>query len=286
MASAVGTYRERRRKRSIGSDGKPYKACGDIEVLGKPALEGLRGVRSEVYSAGSTRRRVVPAPRMVSSSISRSSLSHSRPISKHRHKSAHVHRSETEVKRHTRRKSISKDDDSSHSYIYVPKRPKGRSSTVKVSERRREDDSSDTNEDGAMSTVSEESESEPEPKPKPKERKVKIIYVDSERPRSSRRNSPRVGAGDDKTTKGEVKASSKSLHRSNTTSSYRLRSQSAQDVQESKPVMKRSHSLSQSHLPTKPLYEPSMMSSKATTKRASFFGIFTPTIKEEKPPRL
>jgi hypothetical protein len=284
MASADAAHREKRRKRSeIRSDGNAYRACGDIEVLGKPVLEDPRCLRSELYSAGSTRRRIVRASSMVSSSISRSSLSHSRSISKHRHKSAHVHRSETEVKQHTRRKSISEDDDSSH-YVYVPPRPKARSSTIKISERRREDDSSDTSEDGAMSTVSEESESEPEPKPK--ERKIKIIYVNNERPRSSWYNSLRVRADDAKTTKADGKASTKSLHRSNTTSSHRLRSQSAQDVREPKPVTKRSHSLSQSRLPTKSLYEPSMTGSKATNKRASFFGIFTPTIKEEKPPRL
>jgi hypothetical protein len=280
MTSADTARREKRRKlrEGIGSHGKPYKASGDIEVLEKPALEDLRCLRSEVYSAGSTRRRVVPTSRMVSSSISRSSLSHSKPISKHRHKSAHGHRSKSEV----RRKSTSKDDDSSHSYVYVPSRPKARSSTVRVSERRREDDSSDTDEDGVMSAVSEESG--PEPEPKTKERKVKIIYVKSERPRSSRRNSLRV-ADNEKVSRDDVKIPTRSLHRSNTTSSHKPRSHSAQDIRESKPVMKKSHSLSQSHLPTKSLYEPSL-NSKATNKRASFFGIFTPTIKEEKPPRL
>jgi len=209
------------------------------------------------------------------SSITRSSASHSRPVSKYRHKSAHVHRSKTEVKQHTRRKSISKNDDSSHY-------SKTRSSTIKISERRREDDSSDSDEDGAMSTVSEESEWEREQKPK--ERKVKIIYVKSERPRSSRRSLREV-ASDEKTSKGEVKVTTKSLNRS-ATSSHRIRSQSAQDVRESKPVLKRSHSLSQSHLPTKSHHEPPMTNSKATSRRASFFGLFTPTIKEEKPPRL
>jgi hypothetical protein len=274
MMSADGAHRKRWRKQSIGSDGKPCRACGDIEALEKPALEDLHGLRSELYSAGSTKRRVVPASSMVSSSILRSSVSHSRPISKHRHKSAHVHRSKTEVKQHTRRKSISKNDDSSH---YA----KTRSSTIKISERRREDDSSDTDEDGAMSTVSEESEWER----KPKERKVKIIYVKSERPRSSRR-SLRDVARDEKTSKDEVKVSTKSLNRSNTTSSHRIRSQSVQDVRESKSVLKRSHSLSQSHLPAKSHHEPPMANSKATSRRASFFGLFTPTIKEEKPPRL
>jgi hypothetical protein len=284
MASADTARRERRRKRSIGSGGSPYKACGDIEVLAKPALEDLRCLRSQLYSAGSTRRRVVPASRMVSPSISRSSLSHSRPVSKHKHNSAHIHRSETEVKKHTRRKSISKDDESSHSYVCVSPRQKARSSTVTVSERRREDDSSGTDEDGVMSPISEESELEPEPKPK--ERKIKIIYVKSERPRSSRRNSLGAIADNNKTTKDNVKASTKSLRRSSTTSSHRLRSQSAQDIREPKPVMKRSHSLSQSHLPSKSLYEHSTTNSKPTSKRASFFGIFTPTIKEERPPRL
>jgi hypothetical protein len=283
MASADRAQRERRRKRSIGSDPKPYKACRDIEALGKTALEDLCGLRSELYSTGFTRHRVVPASSMVSPYISRSSLSHSRPVSKNRHKSAHVRRSETEAKQHTRRKSISKNNHSSY-YVYVPPLPKARSSTIKISERRREDDSSNTDDDEATSTVSEESELEQEQKPK--ERKVKIIYVNSERPRSSRRNSLRDVVNDEKTSKDEVKASAKSSHRSNTTSSHRTRSQSARDVRASKPVIKRSHSLSQSHLPTKSHYEPSMMNSKATSKRASFFGIFTPTIKEEKPPRL
>ena len=278
-ADAARWEKGRKRREGIGSHGKPYKASGDIEVLEKPAMEDLRCLRSEVYSAGSTRRRVVPTSRMVSSSISRASLSHSRPISKHRHKSAHGHRSKSEV----RRKSTSEDDDSSHSYVYVPPRPKARSSTVRVSERRREDNSSDADEDGVMSAVSEESGPEPEQGPKTKERKVKIIYVKSERPRSSRRNSLRV-AGDEKTSRDDVKIPTRSLHRSNTASSHKPRSHSAQDIRESKPVMKKSHSLSQSHLPTKSLYEPSL-NSKAT-KRASFFGIFTPTIKEEKPPRL
>jgi hypothetical protein len=283
--AADAARRERRRKwpEKIGSDGKHYKAGGDIEVLEKPALEDLHGLRSEVYSAGSTRRSEFPASRMVSSSTSRSSLSHSSPISKHRHKIAHVYRSETEVKQRIRRKSASKDDGSSHSYVYVPPRPKARSSTIRVSERRREDDSSDTDEDGVISAVSEESELEPELKPR--ERKVKIIHVKAERPRSSRRNSLRV-ADDDKISQYDVKASAKSSHRSNTTSSHNLRSQSGQDIGESKPVMKRSDSLSQSHVPTKSLYEHSFTNSKATSKRTSFFGIFTPTIKEEEPPRL
>ncbi len=286
MTSADAVLGERRRKRAedIGSHGKPHGASGDIEVVEKPALEDLRGFRSELYSAGSTRRRVVPGSRMVSSSISRPSLSHSRTISKHRHKNAHVHRSETEVRQHTRRKSTSKDDDSSH-YVYVHPRPKARSSTVKVCERRREDDSSDTDEEGLMSALSERSESESKPKPKTKERKVKIIYMKSEQPRPSRRSSVRA-ADDDKMTTHDAKISTKSSHRSNTTSSHKLRSQSAQDIRESKPLMKRSHSLSQSHLPTKSLYEASLTNSKATSKRASFFGIFAPTIKEEKPPRL
>jgi hypothetical protein len=276
--------RERRRNRSeeIGSDGRPDKASGDIEVLEKPVLEDLRGLKSEVFSSGSTRSGVVSASRMVSSSTLRSSLSHSRPISKHRRKSVHRHRSETEAKHHTKRKSTSKGDESSHSHIHVSSRPKVRSSTIRVTERRRENDSSDSDGDGVISVVYEESEAEREPKPK--ERKVKIIYVESERPRSSRRNSLKV-ADDDKVSRGDVKASTKSLHRSNTTSSHKLRSHSAQDIRESKPVMRRSHSLSQSHLLTKSHYEPSL-NSKSTSKRASFFGIFTPTIKEERPPRL
>jgi hypothetical protein len=201
-------------------DGDPDKACGDIEVLERPAQENLRGLRSEIYSAGPTRRRVVSASSMASSSISRSSLSHSRPISEHRHKSELVHRSHTEVKRHKRRKSISKDDDDSSHYISVPRRSKARTSTIKIIERGRDDDSSDTGEDGAMSVVSDESGSEA--KPKPNERKPKVTYVKPEQPRSSRRNSLRDVADDEKTSKDKVKASTKSLHRSNTTSSHRV----------------------------------------------------------------
>lgn len=281
MASADSAQSERRRTRSeICSDGESYKACGDIE---RPAREELRGLRSEPISAGSRRRRVVPASTMVSSSILRSSLSHSRPISKHRRKSELVHRSETGVKQHTRRTSISKDDDSSH-YISVPRRPKVRSSTIKTVERRQEDDSSDTNEDEPMSIVSEESESEA--KPKPRERKEKITIMKTERPRSSRRNSVRDAANDEKTSKDDINASTRSLHRSNTKSSHRTRSQSVQGVRESEPVRKRRHSLSQSRLPTKSPHEPSMTNSKATSRHPSFLGIMLPPIiKEEKPPK-
>lgn len=261
-------------------------------------MEELRNLRSELYSASSRKRRVVLASSMVSSSISRSSLSHSKPISKHRRKSAYSHRSEAKKKQHRKRKAISRDDGSSYVSVYGPPRPRERSSNVTVSERRtswRDDVSSESSDRGprSMSAVSEESEmeseseSEPEIEPEQKPRKVKVIYVMNERPKSSRHSSHKVGGGDGKRKKDGVKASTKSVHRSNTTSSRRIRSQSAQDVRESRPVLKRSNTTSASSLPTK-LYEPSLTSTKNTNKRASasFFGLFASTIKEEKPPRL
>jgi hypothetical protein len=300
MASADAARRERRRKRAeIGWDGKlPYKDGGDIEGLEKPTLEKLRSLRSELYSASSRKRRVVPASRMISSSILRSSFSHSKPISKHRHKSAHSHGSETERKSHRKRKATSRDDESSYISVYGPPRPRERPTTVKVPERRtsrRDEVSSGSSErrPRAMSAVSEESvtesESEPEPKPERKARKVKVkvIYV-TERPKSSRRSSHKLVEEDGKRNKDDVKTSANSVHRSNTTSSHKLRSQSAQDVRESRPVLKRSHTLSASYLPPKPLYEPSLTGAKNTNRRptSSFFGLFAPSIKEEKPPRL
>jgi hypothetical protein len=238
---------------------------------------------------------------MVSSSISRSSLSHSRPISRHRHKSAHVHRSETDIRSHRKRKTTSRDDESSYISAYGPARPRERSTPVRALERRasrRGDVSSGSSErrPRPMSAVSEESETEsesepdPKPDPEPKARKVRVVYVTSERPKSSRRSSHKHVGDDGKRAKDEIKGSTKSIHRSNTTSSHKLRSQSAQDIRdlrESRPSLKRSHTLSASHLPTKPLYEPSLTSAKNTSKRMSnFFGFLAPTIKEEKPPRL
>lgn len=282
--------RERRDKRSIRSDGKLYESRGDIEVSEEPVLRDLRGLRSVFHSVGPGKRRVVPVSRMVSSSILRSSLSSSKPLSKHRYKNAHAHRSETGISQLGRRKSTSRDDFSSFVYRDGTRRPRARLPTAKVSERRAsrlDDDFSDSGEEfKSMSTVSEELESEPEPRPERKERKVKVIHIEDERPKSSRHGLHRLIGGNGKTTKDDARVSTKSLHRSNTTSSHKLRSQSAQDVQKSRPALERSHTISVSHLPTKSPYQSSLTSTKGTQKRSSFLGIFAPPIKEEKPPRL
>jgi hypothetical protein len=219
MANPEGADAPRRKGRrkgeEIGSEDGPDKWRGDIEDARKPAPEELRNLRNDLYSGGSTKRRTVHASRMATS-LSRSSLSHSKSSSRHRSKSIDAHRSEAEIKPHKRRRKSSRDEESAPIYVYGPPKAKVRSATVKVTEKRayRQDDSSSdsSTNDGILSIVSEESEHEH------KTRKVKVVYVKSERPRSSRRKG---GADGEKTAKDSVKMPSKSLSRSHISTSRR-----------------------------------------------------------------
>jgi hypothetical protein len=202
--------RSRGRKRAeIGSDVGPYRLRGDIEGEDMPMLDELRSIRIDHYSGSSTRCRSVRPSRMVTASISRSSLSGARTSSRHRHKSSRAYGSETGVKPRRTTRSSSRDEGS-HVYVYGPPKAKDRSSTIRVTERRRSrhDDESDAR-DGVMSIVSEESE----PDDKPKSPKVKVVYVEKGTSRSRKHHADEKRAG--------TKESSRSMHRSHTTASQR-----------------------------------------------------------------
>jgi hypothetical protein len=205
--------RARRRRRSeIGSQEAPYKSRGDIEDPQTPTLAELRSIRTDHYSGGSMKRSAVPASRMVRSSVSRSSFSGTKSTSRHRHKSAHTHRSETDTIQHRKSKLGSNNDVSPPAYVYDTSRPRKRSSVIEVTERRGSGLDDDSGEDDAtMSTISEE----PGQVPVRKTRKVKVIYVKGDTYKASKHHASHRAFADD------GKSFAKSVHRSRKTSSHR-----------------------------------------------------------------
>ena len=204
----------RRKFAEIGSDREPYRLRGDIKREDMSTLDEVRRTRIDSHSDGSTRRRSI-RPRMVTSSILRSTFSGVKSSSRHRHKSSGTYRSEAEAKPHRKKRTSSRDEDS-HVYVYGHPKSRDRSSAIRITERRRSGPGDGSDErDEVMSIVSEESE--PDEKPKP--RKVKVIYVKNESTRSSKHHTSGKVLVDEE--RSRVKESARSHHRSHTTVSRR-----------------------------------------------------------------
>lgn len=205
----------RRKLAEIGSDREPYRLRGDLKREDMPTGDELRRRRTDSHSDSSIRRRSIRPPRMVTSPISRSSLSGAKASSRHRHKSSSAYRLEAEAKPRRKTRTSSRDEDS-RVYVYGRPRSRDRSSAIRITERRRSgpDDESDER-DGVMSVVSEESELDE----KPKSRKVKVVYVKNESTRPSKHHVSRKVLVDEE--RPRVKESARSHHRSHTTVSRR-----------------------------------------------------------------
>jgi hypothetical protein len=208
----------RRNTVEIGSDRDSATRRGNIDGERRPTLEELRTLRADIYNGDLTRRRSVPAPRMVSAAVSRSSLSPSKSTSsKNRVKRSTSRRSGKDGSPHKRKTVGSKDDDTSQVYVYGPPRER-RSSRIESETRRlgRDDESCDSSDDAAALPVISE-----EPGQKLNSRKVKVVYVDDEGRRLSRHGSRKVDVGDGTSSNSKAKISERSLHRSDTTPSRR-----------------------------------------------------------------